>query len=137
MASGTSTDVEIFGSVYAVRADQDRLRQILVNLLSNAIKFTPDQGRISVIGEGSTGPPGRTHPVTLHVRDTGIGIPGDLQARVFEPFFQVGSGQGATARGTGLGLAISRQLARGMGGDLTLSSTPGEGSTFSIALPGL
>ena len=71
----------------------------------------------------------------MHVRDTGRGIPADQQARVFEPFVQVDARLTRTHEGVGLGLAISRDLARGMGGDLTVESTPGVGSTFTLTLP--
>jgi signal transduction histidine kinase len=69
------------------------------------------------------------------VRDTGIGIPPDQLGRIFEPFVQVRADLTRTAEGTGLGLAISRDLARGMGGDLTAESEPGVGSTFTLTLP--
>ena len=118
----------------AVRADPDKLQQILLNLLSNAIKFTEardgQRGRVDVgCGMGEDG------RVLIHVRDTGIGIPEDKVAAVFEPFVQVDSTLTRTQQGTGLGLAISRDLARGMGGDLSVESTPGVGSTFTLALP--
>lgn len=113
----------------AVRADADKLRQILANLLSNAVKFTPAGGRIHLECERA----GRC--VRLSVRDDGVGIsPADLAA-VFEPFTQVRSDLTRTQEGTGLGLAISRQLARGMGGELAAESTPGVGSTFTLTLP--
>jgi PAS domain S-box-containing protein len=118
----------------AVRADPEKLRQVLVNLLSNAVKFTNARdglpGRVEVTCEA--GPDGRVH---VRVRDTGIGIAADKLAMIFEPFVQVRADLTRTAEGTGLGLAISRDLARGMGGDLTVESTPGAGSTFTLALP--
>jgi signal transduction histidine kinase len=113
----------------AVRADGEKLRQVLVNLLSNAIKFTEPGGRIDLGCEG------HGDEVHLVVRDTGIGIPPDKLEAVFEPFVQVRSGLTRTAEGTGLGLSISRDLARGMGGDLTAESTPGGGSVFTLRLP--
>jgi signal transduction histidine kinase len=112
-----------------VRADADKLRQILVNLLSNAVKFTLAGGEIHLdcarVGEC----------IHFSVRDNGIGIPPDKIRAVFEPFVQVRSDLTRTQEGTGLGLAISRQLARGMGGDLVVESTPGVGSTFTLKLP--
>jgi signal transduction histidine kinase len=117
-----------------VRADPEKLRQVLVNLLSNAIKFT--NARPGLAGDVSVtcaaAPDGR---VSIRVRDTGIGIASDKLGSIFEPFVQVRSDLTRTAEGTGLGLAISRDLARGMGGDLTVESTPGVGSTFTLTLP--
>jgi signal transduction histidine kinase len=122
--------------------DEDRVRQILVNLLSNAAKFTPAGGAIHISCGQGTVPEGTTllHPGTpwtfIRVRDTGIGIaPEDLD-RVFQPFVQAEAGLTRTRGGTGLGLTISRELARLMGGDLTLTSRLGAGSTFTLWLPG-
>jgi PAS domain S-box-containing protein len=108
--------------------DVEKARQILLNLLSNAVKFTPTGGTIRV-GFGV-----RPGWVDICVTDTGIGIAEDKVDAVFEPFVQVrsySSGQG----GTGLGLAISRDLAKAMGGELSVRSRLGEGSTFTLALP--
>ena len=112
-----------------VCADPDKVRQILINLLSNAIKFTPPTGTISLdcVADDKT--------VTVSVADTGNGIPSDKLEAIFEPFVQVGRDFNSAQSGTGLGLAISRDLARRMDGDLTVESTPGEGSTFSLTLP--
>jgi signal transduction histidine kinase len=111
------------------RADREKLRQVLLNLLSNAIKFTEPGGRVEV-GCATDG-----DRALLHVRDTGIGIAPDARERVFEPFVQVDARLTRPHEGAGLGLAISRDLARGMGGDLTFESVPGGGSTFTVALP--
>jgi signal transduction histidine kinase len=73
--------------------------------------------------------------VFVRVSDTGVGIPQEMIERIFEPFVQVDASKSRSAEGTGLGLAISRDLARGMGGDLSASSTPGVGSVFQIDLP--
>ena len=113
----------------AVRADPEKLRQILVNLLSNAVKFTDPGGRVELTCADAGK---RVH---VCVRDTGIGIPAGQLDRIFEPFVQVRADLTRTAEGTGLGLAISRDLARGMGGDLTAESAPGIGSTFTLTLP--
>ena len=112
-----------------VRADPEKLRQILLNLLSNAVKFTLPGGRIDLACEV------RPEKVCISVADTGIGIPEDKLAVIFEPFVQVRSDLTRTSEGTGLGLAISRDLARGMGGDLGVESTPGMGSVFMLSLP--
>lgn len=109
-------------------ADPDKLRQILVNLLSNALKFTPSGGAIRVTCDGQDG------RVTIGVTDTGIGIPHAKQREVFDPFVQVDRGAGTSPEGIGLGLAISRSLARAMSGDVTVSSEPGQGSTFELTL---
>ena len=116
-----------------VRADAEKLRQILVNLLSNAIKFTDRGGRIDLACEDREGADAPT--VTISVRDTGIGISAEKLDVIFEPFVQVRADLTRTAEGTGLGLAISRDLAEAMGGSLTVASRPGEGSTFSLTLP--
>lgn len=115
-----------------VRADPEKVRQILLNLLSNAIKFTRPEdgaGRIELRCRETD----RT--VEIFVRDTGIGIEKEKLASIFEPFVQVRGDLTRTAEGTGLGLAISRDLAREMGGDLLVDSTLGQGSTFTLSLP--
>ncbi len=113
------------GAPPEVTLDRQRVRQILVNLLGNALKFT-DQGEVSVEVGGAA--EGAFH---VAVRDTGPGIPTDKHQTIFEEF---GRADG-TAPGTGLGLAISRRLARVMGGEVTLESRPGQGSTFHVTLP--
>jgi PAS domain S-box-containing protein len=115
----------------AVRADREKLEQVLLNLLSNAVKFTGEGGTVSMDWAREEG------EVRVHVRDTGCGVPPDKQASIFEPFVQVDPDLTRTRQGTGLGLAISRELARAMGGDITVRSAPGEGSTFTVhLLPG-
>nr|BFE60505.1 hypothetical protein GCM10020063_050310 [Dactylosporangium thailandense] len=109
--------------------DVTRLRQVLVNLLSNAVKFT-SSGEIVVTGSFALA--GDRVRVALAVADTGIGIPPERMDRLFRSFSQVDASTTRTYGGTGLGLAISRRLARAMGGDLTVVSRPGEGSTFTL-----
>jgi CheY-like chemotaxis protein/two-component sensor histidine kinase len=111
-----------------VRGDAGRLRQVLTNLVSNAVKFTA-AGEVSVrVGIDETG--GERLLVRAEVSDTGIGIPPGRIAALFEPFLQEDSSTTRRFGGTGLGLAISRQLVELMGGELTATSVPGEGSVF-------
>jgi len=114
-----------------VLADPDKVQQIVLNLLSNAVKFTDPGGSITL----SSVPDDSSSMVRIEVTDTGIGISAEQLARVFEPFVQVDAKLTRTREGTGLGLAISRDLARGMGGDLTARSTLRVGSTFVLTLP--
>jgi PAS domain S-box-containing protein len=113
-----------------VRADREKLEQIVLNLLTNAAKFTQRGGTVTMRVRNDCGIPGRT---CLDVEDTGIGIPEELQAGIFEPFVQVDTDN--RKEGSGLGLAISRDLARGMGADLIVKSVPKKGSTFTVILP--
>lgn len=111
-----------------VQADDTRLRQVLFNLLSNAIKFTPE-GEVSLrVEAGAQG-------VTFVVRDTGIGMDEATLDRLFQRFSQGDAGIARRYGGTGLGLEISRTLARMMGGDISVSSRPGQGSCFTVLLP--
>ena len=112
-----------------VCADGDKLQQILLNLLSNAVKFTPPGGTVTIDASATDA------RVALRVADTGVGIPTDKIATIFEPFVQVHRDLTRTVEGTGLGLAISRDLARGMGGDLDAESVEGRGSVFTLTLP--
>jgi PAS domain S-box-containing protein len=129
-AKGLRYDVDVPLGLKAA-ADREKLEQILLNLLSNATKFTHEGGSLRI--EGAL-VPDREDFVELRVGDTGVGIPADRLELVFEPFMQVESSHAARVEGTGLGLSISRDLARGMGGDLTAESTLGVGSTFTIRL---
>lgn len=112
-----------------VQADRPKVEQILLNLLSNAVKFTDEGGEIELdCGPGKD-------IVWFTIRDSGIGIAADQIDAIFEPFVQVGRGLAAPKEGTGLGLAISRDLAKAMNGDVTVVSTLGAGSTFTLTLP--
>jgi len=115
-----------------VRADADKVRMILTNLVTNAIKFTDAHGEIALSAAADQA----AGVVRVRVADTGRGIPSDEIERIFEPFVQVDrSATHASQQGVGLGLAISRTLARAMGGDLTATSEPNIGSTFTLSLP--
>jgi signal transduction histidine kinase len=116
-------------SSIVARADVEKLQQILINLLSNAIKFTPSGGQITIDWTATDA------TVHIHVADTGIGIPAEKLATIFDPFVQVREGFADRDSGIGLGLAISRDLARAMHGDLGVASELGRGSTFTLVLP--
>ncbi len=121
---------DVGDSRLTARADSEKVQQIVLNLLSNAIKFTDSGGRVTTTC-AATG----NGLVMVRVADTGRGISTNQFELVFQPFVQVDVTLTRTNEGTGLGLAISRDLARGMGGDLTLESEPGVGSTFTLTLP--
>ena len=125
MLSVTPSEAKI-----VVAADAERFQQILLNLITNAIKFTGKGGSIEVTCDGYD------DLVRIRVKDTGVGVrPRDID-RVFEPFVQIDRHLTTdTQQGVGLGLSISRELARAMHGDLTLKSTEGIGSTFTLTLP--
>jgi signal transduction histidine kinase/CheY-like chemotaxis protein/HAMP domain-containing protein len=108
--------------------DQDKLKQVLINLLSNAVKFT-EEGTVTVTARRHAG------EIIIAIADTGIGIPADKLELIFEEFRQVDSSTTRKYSGTGLGLSISRHLARLLGGDITVQSTVGLGSTFTVTLP--
>ena len=153
---GLSLSIAVGASLPRVRTDPTHLRQILVNLIGNAIKYTPAGGiavraRLAGVLPSQTGhrlspedptlaarsPDRRKIWIALQVIDTGIGIaPSDLE-RIFDEFEQANAGPRGDSmeRGTGLGLAISRRLARLLGGDISVESQPGKGSTFTIWLP--
>ena len=117
-----------------MRADLTKLRQALFNLLSNACKFT-EQGVVTV---GVTREPATVDggdSIVFAVRDTGIGMTPEQMARLFEEFGQADASTTRRYGGTGLGLALSRRLCRMMGGDISVASEPGRGSTFTIRLP--
>jgi len=111
-----------------IRADERKVKQVLLNLLSNALKFTPEGGNVDVRARANDG------VAELSVADTGVGISPEDQQAVFEEFRQVGAAAKKT-EGTGLGLAISRKLIELHGGRLWVESTLGAGSTFTFTLP--
>jgi signal transduction histidine kinase len=117
------------GDDVRVRADREKVEQILVNLMTNAIKFTDPKGKITLECQPAA------KYVQVHVRDTGRGIPEDKLLEIFEPFVQVARSAGAPGEGVGLGLAISRDLSRAMGGELVARSEIGRGSIFTLTLP--
>jgi PAS domain S-box-containing protein len=116
-----------------VHADEGKLRQILINLLGNAVKFTA-AGHVELTVRQEAGPAPELRRLLIAVDDTGAGIAPEDAAAIFEPFIQTDGGR-AAPEGTGLGLAISRAYARLMGGELTMTSVPGQGSCFLLEAP--
>jgi two-component system, OmpR family, sensor histidine kinase SenX3 len=114
---------------YTVRGDETQLASMFTNLVDNAVKYTPSGGRVEVTGgfEGSE--------VVIRVSDTGIGIPEGKLPRIFERFYRVDKARSKETGGTGLGLSIVKHVAENHGGRVTVESTLGEGSTFTVYLP--
>jgi signal transduction histidine kinase len=126
LESGKVVETTLDGSLPPVHADGARVVQVLGNLLRNAIKFTPEGGRIIVRASGGDG------VVTFAVADTGIGIPADAQARVFDRYWHAST---AGTKGTGLGLSIAKGIVEAHGGRIWVESTPGRGSAFAFTIP--
>lgn len=129
-AKGVRYSVAVCNDDLVARGDSERIVQICLNLLSNSLKATPSGGEVEVSCEKSG------ERISIRVRDTGIGIPAERLESVFSPFTQLGRALNSPDTGVGLGLAISRELARAMGGDVTVSSEVDAGSTFTLTLPG-
>ena len=128
-AKGVNYTVGECDSTIVARGDHERIVQIGLNLLTNALKATAPGGEVEVSCNSAD------DHVAIHVRDTGVGIPPERLEAVFSPFTQLGRALNSPDTGVGLGLAISRELARAMGGDVTVESEPGVGSTFTLTLP--
>jgi len=112
-----------------IRADRAKLKQILYNLLSNAVKFTPMEGKVSVETRKMDG------VAEIRVTDNGIGIPAEIQKKIFRPFVQGDSSSAKEYKGVGLGLYIVKNFVELHGGEVWVSSEPGKGSTFTFTLP--
>jgi signal transduction histidine kinase len=125
---GIGLDLRVDG-VDLISADERKVKQILFNLLSNAVKFTADGGMIDVVATRED------EQALVRVKDSGIGIAPDDQARIFDEFRQVGHGTGASSEGTGLGLTLTKALVELHGGRIWVQSDVGKGSTFSFTLP--
>jgi len=129
---GNEIVVNCTGDIGTMHADERRVRQALLNLGSNAVKFT-EHGTITIAVERRSSDGGDW--IVIHVGDTGVGMTPGERAKLFTEFTQAESSMARKFGGTGLGLAISRHFCRMMGGDITVESAPGRGSTFSIQLP--
>jgi signal transduction histidine kinase len=114
---------------YTVRGDETQLTSMFTNLVDNAVKYTPSGGRVEVIG-GS-----EDSEIVIRIADTGIGIPESKRSRIFERFYRIDKARSKATGGTGLGLSIVRHVAQNHGGRVTVESTPGEGSVFTVHLP--
>src|SRR5262249_25848281 len=125
-ARGVTVTREIAGGVPPVTHDADQLQQVLINLLKNAAEASPPGSRVAVqiacAGEAR-------RRVVIEVRDEGCGIDADTRKTLFEPFFTT------KKEGTGLGLYVSHEIVKRHGGSLSVASTPGKGSTFTVELP--
>jgi signal transduction histidine kinase len=128
-AKGQQLSCDRAQTLPAVAGDAERIRQILINLLSNAHKYTPQGGQIWLTARAEDG------WVRIDVRDNGIGLSPDEQAHLFDRFFRARQPATQGVEGTGLGLPITRLLVEMHGGQITVASTPGAGSTFSFTLP--
>jgi signal transduction histidine kinase len=129
-AKGISIHFDVTNAVPdSISSDPTRIHQILSNLLSNAIKFSPSAAPVHLSLHTISG------DLCFTVKDAGPGLTSEQMGRIFEPFQQAGNSTARTHGGSGLGLAISSQLARILGGKITVSSTPGQGASFTLALP--
>jgi two-component system phosphate regulon sensor histidine kinase PhoR len=128
-AAGLTADLEMASAPVPVLADAEALAQMADNLMQNAVRYTPEEGRITVRvkHEGET--------ALLEVEDTGIGIDPRHHARIFERFYRVDTARSREIGGTGLGLAIVKHIAQAHGGQVSVESEPGEGTTFSVRIP--
>jgi len=130
--SGNRVAVHCDAAIGTLHADQMRLRQALLNLMSNANKFT-EKGTITIAAR--QGQENGRDSVTISVADTGIGMTPEQMGKLFQEFSQADASTTRKYGGTGLGLAISKRFCQMMGGDITVASEPGCGSTFTIRLP--
>ena len=129
-AEDAKISLEVGSCEGVVRADRERVKQVLTNLLDNAIKFTPEGGTVTIsavpLGEQSIG---------FSVKDSGRGIPAEESERIFDRHHQTRSEDASVSGGMGLGLNLCKQLIELHGGRIWVDSTPGEGSTFCFTLP--
>jgi two-component system, NarL family, sensor histidine kinase BarA len=128
--------IDVHAAALRAFGDRRQIRQVLWQLVSNAVKFTPDAGRIDIeVKLGAVGPGERRRGAHVVVRDSGIGIPGEQLAHIFEPFYQVDQSSTRAFGGTGLGLALAKAYVEAQGGRIWVDSTPGLGSTFTVSFP--
>jgi signal transduction histidine kinase len=126
---GVQLKLETSSASIALNGDQELINRLILNLLDNAVKYTPQGGEISLALERRNG------NAEIVVRDTGIGIPEADQSRVFDRFYRVDKARSRALGGAGLGLSIVRWIVDVHGGEVSVDSTPGRGSTFVVKLP--
>ena len=126
--------VEVQEGIDFLESNPLKLHQILLNLISNALKFT-EHGEVTVSATRVISPEQQTDQMAISVKDSGIGIPAEIQAHIFEAFYQADGSYTRKSGGTGLGLAIVSKLTALLGGTITINSAPGQGSTFTVVLP--
>ncbi len=126
--------VEVAEGIDSLESNPLKLRQIVINLVSNAIKFT-EQGEVTVSARQVISSDQLGDQIALAVKDSGMGIPADIQEHIFEAFYQADGSYTRKAGGTGLGLSIVSQLTTLLGGTIEITSAPGQGSTFTVLLP--
>jgi two-component system OmpR family sensor kinase len=134
LAHGQEIRKEIAPDTPLVRADSDRLQQVLLNVMDNALKFTPTDGHVDLMAYSYKG--GQTAAI-IEVRDTGRGIPPEALPHVFDRFYRADPARSRlpqSVSGNGLGLAIAKELIEAQGGSISISSTPGKGTTVTIRL---
>jgi len=129
MQKGVRLKLENDSPSIALNGDEELIRRLILNLLDNAVKYTPAGGEISLALARQNG------SAEIVVRDTGIGIPEAAQPRVFDRFYRVDKARARAMGGAGLGLSIARWIVEVHGGEISLASTPGQGSTFTVVLP--
>ncbi len=129
LAHGQDIRSDVVADICSVRADPDRLQQILLNIVENAVKYTPPNGCVKL-----TACNGVEHTVVIEVRDTGKGIPAEALPHVFDRFYRVDSARSRRVGGSGLGLAIAKELIEAQGGTITIDSVVGQGTTVTIRL---
>ena len=132
-AKGLELVLDMADAPRRIVSDGPRVRQIVFNLMSNALKFTAEGG-VTLRASAEPGPDG-SESLVIRVTDTGIGIPAESLSDIFEAFKQVDGGVTRQFGGTGLGLAICKRLAVALGGDITVASVPGQGTTFTVSTP--
>jgi signal transduction histidine kinase len=129
---GLALAAEIPATLPAIRADRDRVVQVLTNLLTNALRYTPAPGQVTLILSRAAG----SSELLFQVTDTGIGLAPEQLPHVFERFYRVDKSRSRAAGGSGIGLTIARALVEAMGGRIWATSAgPGQGSTFAFTLP--